>query len=475
MSSSMVIISLQVPKYFTSSAWRARRLERIVASAPGDPKAAFGRIDSVGRLVEADVMLTELQADSGSMVGAMLALPQLAAVARLVRRLGISVSRLAVVAARDYDLELWVRGEPDGDDVLLWIESWKKRPPASPRLDAAASDEELEAATAASDEWTTDSELRFTSLSPDLAELIGADPGQAAGQPLTRLLRLEEGEDGDMPLLAALATRSNFSGQLAVSRSNANHRLVLSGEAIPGEDGGFAGFRGHAASEHVAVPKAANEAGVTSLAIDPALDQALRSPLDRIIAAAEGIVERADGPLRSDYAAYAGDIAAAGRHLLSVIRAMVDKPTDASGSVDLTDLAADAINLVQPQAEERSVSIVQQGEQALAARGDPRAIVQILVNLLGNAVRHSPEGATVIVQLERHQGKVEAIISDQGKGIAPADQQRIFEKFERLGDDGGAGLGLAIARRLARSMGGEISLVSAPGEGARFTLSLPSA
>jgi signal transduction histidine kinase len=69
----------------------------------------------------------------------------------------------------------------------------------------------------------------------------------------------------------------------------------------------------------------------------------------------------------------------------------------------------------------------------------------------------------------------EAIIQDQGKGIAEADQERIFEKFERLENGGGAGLGLAIARRLARSMGGDVLLVSAPGEGARFTLSLPLA
>jgi len=69
----------------------------------------------------------------------------------------------------------------------------------------------------------------------------------------------------------------------------------------------------------------------------------------------------------------------------------------------------------------------------------------------------------------------EASIADQGKGIGPADQERVFEKFERLDNGGGAGLGLAIARRLARSMGGEISLVSAPGEGACFTVSLPLA
>jgi signal transduction histidine kinase len=444
-----------------------------MASAADNGTPVMGRVDAAGRLVEADPMLADLQAEAGSSIGARLALPQLAAIARLVRKLGITVSRPAIVAARDHDLELWVRGEPQGEDVLLWIDQWKRRPPAPPRIELAVTADDL-IGGALKDSWATDAELRFTSLSPDLASLIGVDPADATGKPLTALLRLEEGEDGDMPLLTALASRTDFAGQLATSRGSTKHRLVLNGEAILAEGGGFGGFRGRALAEHVAIPEAANE-GVTAATIDPALDQALRSPLDRIIAAAEGIVERADGPLRSDYAEYAGDIAAAARHLLSVIRAIVDQPAEASASLDLAALAAEAINLVQPQAEERPVSLVQSGESALDARGDARGIIQILVNLLGNAVRHSPESGTVTVKVARRGDRAEISVIDQGKGIAPEDQERIFEKFERIGNGGGAGLGLAIARRLARSMGGDVSLVSAPGEGARFTLSLPAA
>jgi signal transduction histidine kinase len=224
----------------------------------------------------------------------------------------------------------------------------------------------------------------------------------------------------------------------------------------------------------VSVPEAANEPGGKA-SIDPALDQALRSPLARIIEAAEGIVDRADGPLRSDYATYAGDIAAAARHLLSVIRSMVDQPAEANSVIDLAALAGDALALVQPQADEGNVSLALRGEAAIPVHGDRRGVIQILVNLLGNSVRHSPEGGTVTLELRKSGAMAEASIADQGKGIAPEDQERIFEKFERLENGGGAGLGLAIARRLARSMGGEISLVSAPGEGACFTLSLPLA
>ena len=115
------------------------------------------------------------------------------------------------------------------------------------------------------------------------------------------------------------------------------------------------------------------------------------------------------------------------------------------------------------------------GEATIHVHGDRRGVIQVLVNLLGNAVRHSPEGGSVTVELSRGEATGNVAIADQGKGIATEDQERIFEKFERLEDGGGAGLGLAIARRLARSMGGEVSLQSTPGEGARFTVSLPLA
>jgi two-component sensor histidine kinase len=443
-----------------------------VASAPDMPSPVFGRVDSVGRLVEADPLLVELQVGAGSEVGAKLALPQLAAVARLVHKLGISVSRPAIVGARDHDIEMWVRAEPDGEDVLLYIERWKKRPPAPPRLEVPAGDDDL-IGKAARNSWATDAELRFTSVSAELASIVGGDTVELIGQPLTRLLRLEEGEDGAMPLLAALAARTAFAGQGATGRGN-GQRLVLSGEPFGNEDSEFAGFRGRAIPEHVPVPEAANEAG-SGPPIDPALDQALRSPLARIIAAAEGIVDRADGPLRSDYAAYAGDIATAARHLLSVIRSMADQPAEATSVVDLTTLAADAIALVQPQADERKVKLVLTGEATIHVGGERRGIIQILVNLLGNAVRHSPESTTVTVALAKSDTVGQASVTDQGQGIAESDQERIFEKFERLEEGGGAGLGLAIARRLARSMGGDVSLVSKPGEGASFTLTLPLA
>ncbi len=445
-----------------------------MASAAGNGESVTGRIDSAGRLVEADAMLSDLQLEAGSSIGDRLALPQLAAVARLARKLGVGIARPAVVAGRDHDLELWVRAEPEGDDVILTIESWRRRSPLGPRLEIAARSGDV--LPAPKGEWATDAELRLTELSLDLATMLGTSASEAVGQPLTKWLRLIEGEDGAMPLLTAVAARTAFSGQVASGRSGQNQRLLLSGNPVAGADGLFDGFRGRAAADHARPPEFADEAGNAVMSMDPALDHALRSPLARIIAAAEGIADRADGPLRSDYATYAGDISAAAKHLLSVIRAMVDQPTEGDSAIDVSPLVDEAIGLVQSKAEARTVSIERDGAETLLAIGEPRAIVQILVNLLGNAVRHSPPGSQVTVSLTSGDAYASVTIADQGSGIDASDQERIFDKFERVGEGGGdAGLGLAIARRLANSMAGDVTLVSAPGEGARFTLGLPLA
>jgi signal transduction histidine kinase len=430
-----------------------------------------GRLDKAGRLVAADPELETLQRQAGSGLGQELALPQVAAVARLARKLRIPVSRPAVAASIDHDIDLWVRATPEGDEVVLSLEGWTERAPAGPRLAALLGTTESDS-PAPHSEWAADEELRVISLSPELAEHLGVDLAEIAGQPLTRALRLEENDSGEMPLISALAARRDFSGQRALSRTDENRVLVLNGEVVTATDGSFAGFRGTAELRSTA-PAPAEASSIA--AFDHALDEVLRSPLDRIIESAERIVERADGPLRSDYASYGNDIAAAARHLLSVVRSMSEDPAHGQRAVDLAALTAEAVVMLESTADEREITIEPQTVGPLPASGQERAVIQILVNLIGNAVRHSPSGGTVRLAFARTPGTASVTVSDEGPGIDPADQQRIFERFERADSDAaGTGLGLAISRRLARSMGGDVTLDSAPGTGARFTLTLPS-
>lgn len=110
------------------------------------------------------------------------------------------------------------------------------------------------------------------------------------------------------------------------------------------------------------------------------------------------------------------------------------------------------------------------------ARGDFRRILQVLINLLSNAIRHAPARSTVWIRCERERGIAAVIVGDAGAGIAPELQERVFDRFERLGlrDGTGTGLGLYISRRLARAMGGDLGVDSAPGDGARFIFTLPA-
>jgi len=445
-----------------------------MASAPFDLGPVSGRVDREGRLTAADPALLRLQEEAGSSLGAPLALPQIAAVARSAMKLGVPLSRSVIAASSDRDLDLWVRAEPDAEGVSLTIDGWKARPAAPPRLTLVASDPlagEIDE-TVQPLGFTTDAELRIGRIDDELAELLGVKASEAIGRPLTLHFLLADSGDGVMPLLTSLAGREDFAGQGARIRGQEDGSLVtLKGTALRSADGRFEGYE-------VEVDRPGAVAAGAPTMFDPALDEALRSPLDRIIAAAERIVDRSEGPLRSDYAAYAGDIAAAGRHLLSVIRTMTDQEATkaASERVDLAEAASEAIQLVQARAEERLLQIeFVGGDQVLTAAGERRGAVQILVNLLGNAVRHSPERHTIAVIAERRGDQIAVTVADEGPGIEEADQERIFERYERIGDTpDGIGLGLAISRRLARSMDGDVVVQSAPGQGARFTLLLPA-
>ncbi|MDQ3144158.1 MAG: PAS domain-containing sensor histidine kinase, partial [Pseudomonadota bacterium] len=347
------------------------------------------------------------------------------------------------------------------------------RPAAPPRLTLVESlvEEQRPQAAAVALEFETDAALDLIHVSPELATLIGRDSEDCLGQPLTALFRLVEEEDGSMPLLAALSSRGPIEGQRAVGRGGALDEVRIDAQPVSDSAGKFAGFHGAVRRHGDIVVGASNDAP----AIEDTLDEALRSPLSVIISAADRIVERSDGPLRSDYAHYASDIAAAGRHLLSVIRSMGDGSAGPAKRVNLRELALEAAALVQPVADAKKVELVVEACGPLRAVGEGRAIVQVLVNIVGNAVRHSPAEGVVAILFESDGAKSRVTIADQGPGVAQDDQQRIFERYERLGDASqGSGLGLAISRRLARSMGGDISLDSAPGEGARFTLILPA-
>ena len=440
-----------------------------MASAPSDPRPVLGRVDVNGRLVSADPELDRLQVEAGSSIGMSIALPQLAAIVRVAQRLGIPISRRVLAAGREQDVDMWVRAAPEEGGVSLTIDRWTPRPASGPRLSAVSSADDAKLLPEPLS-WAVDDQLRLTALSAPLANLLPGDAQDAIGKPFTKLFRLAESEEGWMPLLDALASRHDFSGQKVRVRDG-GHQLELAGTVALGPDGSFAGFEGSA----VALDAVANGNGRPT--IDGAIQTALKSPLDRIIQSATEMSQTPESAATDEYSSYAADIATAAKHLLSVLRSLGEQ-TDQPGTsaVDLVELTSEVIGLVESAAKERGILIAVQPTMNLAAKGESRSTVQILVNLIGNAVRYAPENSAVTISFERTPQASMVHVADEGPGIPESERERIFEPFQKGSDSGeGTGLGLAIARRLARAMGGEIQLQTAVGEGSRFSLILPAA
>lgn len=446
------------------------------------PVAAIARLDNRGRLLDAEPRLLALNERAGGRVGAPLAVPPIAAIARLAQRLGITVARGAVAADGEDDLDLWVRAQPEQGGIRLEVSGW--RPLAGWSHPADGRDRESDFLRSdAAWMWEADASLRITFLSLDAGTRFGFDAGAMLGQPLTRLLSFAQDEQGDFPILTAVATRSRFDAQLAEIRGT-GHKVRL--EASPRIDiaGRFAGFVGAARmlDAEPAQPAPVRFGGFPD-SFSQRLDRALREPLGHIIANADNIRTQTDGPLPADYAEYAGDIASAGRHLMGIVDDLVDlqaieRPDFAPRreAIDLVDIARRAAGLLAVRASQSNVHIDRpDADDMLPVTGEARRSLQVLVNLIGNAVRYSPVGGTVWIRLERDGAMGCVIVADQGKGIATEHHDHIFEKFSRLDPDepGGSGLGLYIARRLARAMGGDLIVDSAPRLGARFVFKLP--
>jgi signal transduction histidine kinase len=439
-------------------------------------ESSVARVDSAGRLLTADPRLLDLQVRAGAGLGDVLAVPPLASMARLARTLGVLVSRGVVVAEGDHDLDIWVRARPDGDSVVLSVGGWAVRPQRTPWLMPQMDSEPVEPVVTSEWTWATDAALRLTALSFGDPALIG--------QPLTRIVRLVEDENGDLPIIDAVAGGHDLIEQRATRRDDADAELILSAKVSTDVDGRFIGFDGQATGLSTPpVDELPYDIPVDTEFTDH-LNRALRAPLGRIVANADSIRAQTEGPLRRDYADYAGDIASAARHLLALVDDLgdlqaVERPDFQPDieDIDLADIARRAAGLLQVRAADRNVRIDRPAnDETLAAKGEFRRALQIIVNLIGNAVRYSPEGSMVWLRTERDADTAVLIVADQGKGIAIDDQARIFEKFERVdpSEPGGSGLGLYISRRLARAMGGDIVVDSAPGQGARFVLTLPA-
>jgi signal transduction histidine kinase len=229
--------------------------------------------------------------------------------------------------------------------------------------------------------------------------------------------------------------------------------------------------------------EAANRAKSDFLAV---MSHELRTPLNAISGYAQLLEMGIHGPLTDAQRDAIGRINRSGAHLLSLINDVLNFARIDAGQVEfaVTDVAVDEViaeleTLVAPQVQSKEIAFENEGcDSDLAVRADPDKLRQILLNLVSNAIKFTPEGGKIVVECASDAEAVQIRVRDTGIGI-PEDRFRsIFEPFVQAGralnrPDEGVGLGLAISRDLARGMGGDITVESDVGRGSVFTVSLP--
>ena len=212
----------------------------------------------------------------------------------------------------------------------------------------------------------------------------------------------------------------------------------------------------------------------------------LRTPLNAIIGFSEVLMERMFGEVNEKQADYLKDIHESGRHLLSLINDILDLSKIEAGRMELElssfhlpTALSNAMTLVRERAQRHGIQLGLEVDPLLGElQADERKLKQIVLTLLSNAVKFTPDGGRVDVSARQMEEKIQIAVRDTGIGIAPEDHAAVFEEFKQVGRDytrkaEGTGLGLALTRRFVELHGGEIRLESAPGKGSTFTVTLP--
>jgi signal transduction histidine kinase len=212
----------------------------------------------------------------------------------------------------------------------------------------------------------------------------------------------------------------------------------------------------------------------------------LRTPLNSVIGFSELLMTdttgRFDEPTRQRFFA---QINSGGHHMLALINDVLDLAKVEAGQivlrieqVSIADVVNSVANAIEPLATQKAIRVEADGAAAGQVAADAGKLKQMLLNLVSNAVKFTPEGGRVTIGARRLADAIEISVSDTGIGIADSDREHLFEAFRQVDSatspsQPGTGLGLALTKRFAEIHGGKIGLTSEVGKGSVFTLSLP--
>ena len=208
----------------------------------------------------------------------------------------------------------------------------------------------------------------------------------------------------------------------------------------------------------------------------------LRSPLTSIREGAHLLRDRVSGPLNDKQRRLVEIIAAGSDRLLGLVNQILEVSRLRAGvlpiqrvNLDLDKIVTRAVEELKPSADHAGVTLERElvGED-FALLGDEPRLLQVVVNLVGNAIRFTKRGGRVVARLVSTGTELEIQVEDTGIGIPPSELPHVFEPYRQAHSDrGGTGLGLAIVRGVAQAHGGRVTVESQEGKGSRFTVLLP--
>jgi PAS domain S-box-containing protein len=340
-----------------------------------------------------------------------------------------------------------------------------------------------------------DPEGRVASWNEGVHRLKGYTAEEIIGQPISRFYTAADLAD-DKPgrALRAAASDGHFEDEgLRVRKDGSEFWANVVLTAMHGPNGELLGFtkitRDSTARKLAdeALIRAKEDAERSNRFKDQFLStmsHELRTPLNAVIGFSDLLMDQSYGDLNERQQRYVRHIQNGGKHLLRLINDILDLSKIEAGrlqlaieTVSVRSAFADVLDIMRPLADKKSQTFLQDAPPAVSVRADSTRFKQILLNLLGNAIKFTPEGGKIELG-GRVEGDVLRVeVRDSGPGIPTEEQQRIFDAFYRLGRNDkateGTGLGLAITRSLVELHGGQLGLGSQSGEGSCFFFTLP--
>jgi PAS domain S-box-containing protein len=346
--------------------------------------------------------------------------------------------------------------------------------------------------------WETDGDGKLIYFSDRLPLLLGTEAEDLLGKTFREAMTASPLTEGWDDFLKLSGNRVAIEAlRLEVKRGTlSSDWWMVTAQPLSGHAGEFLGYRGvirdislerRAQLDLIQAKEEAERASTAKTQFLAVTSHELKTPLNAIVGFSEMLIAQRDGPLGNPvYADYATTILQSSNHLRNIIADILDVTRIERGALALVEQDMDAAEILEiaymmcrEQAKAAAIPVSIDLDHSAEIEGDITRIRQVLINLITNAIKFSTAGNPAHLKIERTSDDgIAFIIADRGIGIDPKDIERIFEPFEQ-GDSGaarrhsGIGLGLAIARKLARLHGGDVTLTSTLGEGTTARFSLP--